>query len=432
MWENWARYQACVPAAFERPATTEEVAAAVARAADAGRTLRVAGAGHSFSDAVLTEGTLLSLERMDAVLDVDRASGLVRVQAGITLARLNAELLGHRLALPNLGDIDRQHLGGALATGTHGTGGQRQNISAQVTSALVVTGDGTAQEIDEGDLLRAVRVSTGSLGVLAEVELRCVPAFRLHAVDVREPLEEVLVGLEERVEANHHFELFTFPHSPWALTRTNNITEAPATGPPPWRRHAEQIWLDNHVFEALLRTGRRAPGLIPALNRLAGAASSRRERVDESFRIFASPRLTRFNEMEYAIPRAHAAEATREVRAILERHPVSFPVELRFVASDDALLSPSHGRETAYVAVHVYAGMDYEAAFREVEQLMARYDGRPHWGKRSFLTAAELASRYPRWDAFQAARARLDPDGRFTNAYTARMLGPVAVPAVAR
>ena len=144
--------------------------------------------------------------------------------------------------------------------------------------------------------------------------------------------------------------------------------------------------------------------------------------MDRSHRIFASPRLVRFDEMEYAIPREHAADAVRGAREILERHPVNFPVELRFVAADDALLSPAHGRDTAYVAVHVFEGMDGEAPFREVEKLMAGWGGRPHWGKRSFLAARELKRRYPAWDAFAAARAELDPDGRFENDWARRVL----------
>ena len=429
MWSNWVADQHCAPASFERPGSTAEVAEAVERAAQAGRTVRVAGAGHSFSDCVLTDGTLLSLERMDRVLDADSAAGLVRVQAGITLHRLNRQLLACGLALPNLGDIDSQHIGGAVATATHGTGARLLNISAQVAAVQVVTGDGTVREVGagDGDLLRALRVSTGSLGAVTELTLRCVPAFRLHARDGPMPLDEVLEHLDEHVDGNEHFEFWTFPHSPIAITKANNRTERPRDVPAHWRMKVDQVWLDNHAFEALCRFGRRAPRLIPRLNRLAGSVTSRRERVDHSFAVFASPRLLRFNEMEYAVPRAHAGEALLAVREILERHPVNFPIELRFVGADDALLSPSHGRDTAYLAVHVYRGMPYRAPFEEVETLMTGYEGRPHWGKHSFLAAADLAPRYPEWDAFQRARAELDPDGRFTNAYAERLLGPAGV-----
>ncbi len=422
MWSNWSRGQSCAPAEHVRPGNRAELAEAVAR----GRAVRVAGAGHSFSGGVATDGTLISLERMDRVLDVDRAGGLVRTEAGISLHRLVRELHGHSLALPNLGDIDAQSLAGALATGTHGTGARLGNLSTAVARMELVLADGSSHVVEDGDELLAARVGLGALGVVASVTLRCVPAFRLHAVDEPLPLEDVLADLDSHVDANDHFELFTFPHSPIALTRTNNRTGAPPTPRRPRREWLQDVALDNHAFGAVNRVARRLPRAIPALNRFAGRSASRRERVAESFDVFASPRLVRFEEMEYALPRARAADAVRACREILARHPVSFPIELRFSDGDEALLSPAHERETAYVAVHVFEGMDYEAPFGEVEALLRSWDGRPHWGKRTFLAAAELAPRYPRWRDFAAIRDRLDPGGRFVNPWIARTLGVTA------
>ncbi len=422
-WVNWAGTERCEPAALEHPGSTGEVVAAIERAAAAGRTVRVAGSGHSFTAAVPTDGTLLSLDRMARVLDADPAAGLVRVEAGIPLHRLTRELHFRGLALANLGDIDAQSLAGALATGTHGTGAALPNLSAQVEALELVTGTGEVRELDGGDLLRAARIGLGSLGVVVAVTLRCVPSFLLHGVDAPEPLEDVLASLHERAGAADHFEFWTFPHSPLALTRTNTRTDAPRSAPGRTRAWVEDVLVDNHVFWALNRLGRRVPRAIPAINRAASRAASRRERVDWSFRVFASPRLVRFMEMEYAIPREHAVEAVRGARAILERHPVSFPIELRLVAGDDALLSPASGRDSAYVAVHLFEHMPWEAPFREVEGLMSGFGGRPHWGKWSFLGAEELAPRYPGWDAFQAARAELDPEGRFENDWARRVLG---------
>ena len=386
----------------------------------------MAGAGHSFSAGVATGGTLLSLERMDRVLDIDRASGLVRAEAGISLRRLVRELHGHGLALPNLGDVDAQSLAGALATGTHGTGVRLGNLSTAVAGMELVLADGSERSVEGGDELLAARIGLGALGVVAAVTLRCVPAFRLHAVDEPRPLEAVLSDLDAHVESNDHFELFTFPHSSLALTRTNNRTDAPATPRRPRLEWLQDVALDNHAFGLINRVARRLPRAIPALNRFAGRSASRRERVAASFEVFASPRLVRFEEMEYALPRARAAEAVTACREILARHPVSFPIELRFSAGDDALLSPAQGRETAYVAVHVFEGMAFEAPFREVEALLRGWDGRPHWGKRSFLGAEELAPRYPRWRDFAALRERLDPDGRFVNPWIAHTLGAAA------
>jgi L-gulono-1,4-lactone dehydrogenase len=385
--------------------------------------VRVAGAGHSFSAGAVTGGTLLSLDALARVLDADAGSGRVRVEAGIRLRALSRELHARGLAMPNLGDIDAQSLAGALSTGTHGTGTRLPNLSGQVESVELVLADGSERTLDEGDLLRAARVSLGALGVIAAVTLRCVPAFRLHNTDRPEPLEDVLSSLQQRADAHDHFEFWTFPHADVALTRTHDRTDAPAKTPGRTRAYAGDVLMDNHAFRAVNEVARRFPRTIPRLNRFASAVASQRERIDWSHAIFASERLVRFEEMEYAVPREQAVAAVRAARAALERHAVSFPVELRFTAGDDALLSPAHGRDSAFVAVHVFRGMAYEPAFREVEAALSELGGRPHWGKRSFLSAAELAPRYPRWEVFQAVREELDPGGRFANAWVRDVLG---------
>jgi L-gulonolactone oxidase len=128
--------------------------------------------------------------------------------------------------------------------------------------------------------------------------------------------------------------------------------------------------------------------------------------------------------MEYGVPREHGPEAARRVVEWVRanRYPVFFPIEMRVAAGDDALLSPSHRRDTAYIAVHQYRGMEWRPYFEAVEAIMRDYAGRPHWGKRHFQTAETLAPLYPEWAAFQAARAQLDPGRVFTNEYAKRVL----------
>ena len=430
MWRNWAGDQSCQPVAFERPGSAAEVAEALERATVNDWTVRVVGAGHSFTPAVLTDGMLLSLERMDRVLDADPTSGLVRVQAGATLHALNDELARLGLAFENLGDIDVQSIAGATATGTHGTGGRLANLSSGLEGIELVTADGGTLECardDDPDAWRAARVSLGALGVVTEVTLRTVPAFTLRGVDAPMGLDEVLERLDELATASEHFEFFTFPHTGVALTRTNRrVEEAPAP------RSSHRAWVDdilvrNHLFDALCRVGRRLPSQIPRLNRLISHTAASSVRVDRSDRIFASPRRVRFTEMEYAIPRQHGAEAVRAVLNTIDRRGfvVPFPLEVRFVAGDDAFLSPASGRDTCYIAVHMYRGMEWEPYFRAVEEIMDGFEGRPHWGKRHFQTAERLRPRYLQWDDFAAVRGRLDPGGRFANDYVRTVLGPV-------
>jgi L-gulono-1,4-lactone dehydrogenase len=430
-WRNWAGDERCAPARVAWPGSLEEIAAALAQAQADGLSVRVAGAGHSFSDIALTEGLQLRLERMAGVLDVDRSSGLVRVQGGITIRALNGRLAEHGLALENLGDVDAQTIAGAIATATHGTGARLPNISAQVAALTLVLADGSVVRCGEDDadrtLFRAARVSLGSLGVIAEVTLRCVPAFTLRGVDAPMALEEVLERFEELALGNDHFELFVFPHADTALTRANNRVREPPRPRGRISAYANDILLTNHALGLLCRAGRRFPGQIPRINRLVTRLAGSSTRVDRSDRIFASPRLVRFTEMEYALPRGRTPEAVRRVMALVPARgfAVPFPIEVRTVAPDDALLSTAHGRESGFVAVHMFEGMPYAPYFQAVEAIMDELGGRPHWGKRHFQSAATLRPRYPEWDAFQAIRARLDPRGRFANAHTERVLGPL-------
>jgi L-gulono-1,4-lactone dehydrogenase len=428
-WSNWAGDQVCRPAEIAAPSSREELAAAVASATEAGRRVRVAGSGHSFTEAALTEGTMLRIEALRGVIDADPGSGLVKVGAGTVLADLNEELARLGLAMENLGDIDRQTIAGAISTATHGTGAGLRNIPAQVEGLELVLADGSVRQLSgttDPELLRAARVGVGALGALAAVTLRCVPAFVLDRVDSSQPREEVLDSFEQRAAAHDHFELFTFPYADSALVLERNRTEA---APRPRGRSAaylNDVVLENWALEAFAATGRRFPLAIPALSRLAARLASGSRTVDRSDRVFANDRRVRFTEMEYALPREHGpAAARRVVEWVREsRYPVFFPIEMRVSAADDAALSPAHGRDTAYVAVHQYRGMEWRPYFEAVERIMDDYGGRPHWGKRHFQTAATLAPRYPAWEEFQRARDALDPGRSFTNDYAARVLGP--------
>jgi len=428
-WVNWAGDQSCRPAEVVRPRSREELAEAVAGAAAAGRRVSVAGSGHSFTEAALTDGTMVRIEALRGVEDADPGSGLVRVGAGTVLADLNEELAGLGLAMENLGDIDRQTIAGAISTGTHGTGGRLRGLSAQVEGLELVLADGSRRQLNAAthpELTRAARVGVGALGAISAVTLRCVPAFNLERVDRPLPREEVLDRFEEMAAANDHFELFAFPYADSALVLERNRVDGPAR---PRRRAAaflNDVVLENWALGALSATGRAFPGRIPALARLAGRLASGSRTVDRSDRVFANERRVRFTEMEYAIPREHGPEAARRVVEWVRenRYPVFFPIEVRVAAGDDASLSTASGRETAYVAVHQYRGMEWRPYFEAVEAIMDSYGGRPHWGKRHFQTAATLAPRYPAWDEFQRARNVLDPTRTFTNAYAERVLGP--------
>jgi L-gulono-1,4-lactone dehydrogenase len=427
-WRNWAGDQRCAPAAIETPGTREELGEVVRRASGRGLRVRASGSGHSFTDVALTDGVMVRLDRLDRILEVDREAGTVKVEAGIVLGELNRRLDALGLAIENLGDIDRQTVAGSIATGTHGTGARLRSISAQIDGVELVLADGGSVEIDGSDAsgLAAARLSLGALGLIYAVTIRVVPAFTLARTDSPRPLDETLAQLDELNEQNDHFEFYVFPHTTTALCRESKRTNEPPQPKSPAAVFAQEVVLENWVGQLFVLAGRRFPRSAPRLAKIAAAGVGRSTKVDRSYRVFASDRRIKFTEMEYGIPREHAAEAVRRVLHLAGRpeHRVAFPIEVRFVAADDVILSASHGRNTCYIAVHQDRRLEWEPYFRGVEQIMESYGGRPHWGKRHFQTAETLAPRYPRWDEFQALRAKLDPGGRFANAYTDRVLGP--------
>jgi FAD-linked oxidoreductase len=434
-WSNWSGQQRCRPARREQPADESELVSVVRRAAADGLVLRPVGSGHSFGALCVTDGVQVDLSRLDGVLGLDAETGVVRVQAGISLHDLSLALHDRGRALQNLGDIDRQTVAGALSTATHGTGEVFGNLSTQMVGGRLVTADGTVRELadpgdpDGPDLLRAARVSLGALGVLSEVSLQTVPAFRLHKREQPRALDDVLAGLDELVAGHDHVEFYAVPYSRRALVLTSRRTDEPADPPPAWRTWLTDDLLANRALGLLQRTGRRVPRSQPALGRLTGALLSGSTRLDDSHRVFVTERRVRFTESEWAVPRAAARDAVHAVTRLVERQrlPVSFPVEVRFAAGDDALLSTTYGRPTAYVAVHQFVGSEWQPYFRAVEEVMLDLDGRPHWGKRHEAPAALLAGRYPEWSRFAELRAGLDPDSLFVNDHLARTLGVPAV-----
>ncbi|MDO8615647.1 MAG: D-arabinono-1,4-lactone oxidase [Dehalococcoidia bacterium] len=429
VWTNWAGNQHCRPASIDEPKTEERLVRIVKEAAEAGQRVKVAGSGHSFTGIALTDGRMISLGRYNRVLAVDREKRTVTVQAGITIAELNAELDARALGLINLGDIDYQSLAGAISTATHGTARDLGGIATQVTGLRLIAGDGSIIDCSpeqEPEVFHCARVGLGALGIISTITLQCVKAFNLRAAEMPMRVDEALADLDRHILENDHFEFFWVPGTAWALTKRNNRTDEPLRTRGAWQEFRDDILYSNVAFAALCRIGRWRPALIPRVAKIL-PSSGRTVYVDRSHKVFTSPRLVRFYEMEYAIPRENAVQAFNRVRDYVKRSGLilSFPVEVRFATGDDIPLSTAYGRDSCYIAVHVYQGTHYQQYFEAVEDIMDDYGGRPHWGKLHFQKAETLSPRYPEWERFQALRTRLDPEGLFSNPYLDRVLGPI-------
>ncbi|MGV9567665.1 D-arabinono-1,4-lactone oxidase [Streptomyces sp. NPDC003480] len=427
-WRNWAGNVTARPLREITPASVEELSAAVRRAAEDGLKMKAVGTGHSFTAAAATDGVLIRPQLLTGIRAIDRAAGTVTVEAGTPLKRLNAALAREGLSLTNMGDIMEQTVSGATSTGTHGTGRDSGSIAAQIRGLELVTADGsvlTCSEKENPEIFAAARIGIGALGVITAITFAVEPIFLLTAREEPMPLEKVLTDFDELWAENEHFEFYWFPHTGNTNTKRNNRSAGPEKPVGQFRGWFEDEFLSNGVFQAANLVGRAVPAAIPAIARISSRALSARTYTDIPYKVFTSPRRVRFVEMEYAVPRAALVDTLRELKAMVDRSSlrVSFPVEVRTAPADDITLSTASGRDSAYVAVHMFRGTPYQAYFTAAERIFTAHEGRPHWGKVHTRDAEYFAGVYPRFGEFTAVRDRLDPDRRFGNDYLRRVLG---------
>ncbi len=415
---------------MERPRSPEGVQRAVQAAVALNLSIKAVGAGHSFTGIAVAPGVLLELDDLQGIVSIDTDSSRVTLLAGTRLHRIPRLLAPYGLAMENLGDIDRQSIAGAISTGTHGTGARFGGISTQVVGATLVTADGEllrVSDTENSDLLPAVALGLGALGIIVEVTLQCVPAFVMHAIDEPVPLEEALTTLDDRVAASDHFEFYWFPHTDVALTKrqTRLPESAPRKPLPTVGRWIDETLLSNGVYRIVCAAGQVIPAVTPPFSRLAVKLTGDREYTDRSHSVLTQSRNVRFREMEYALPAENVVPAFREIQALIAQRGwrIEFPIEVRFAAADDLWLSTAHGRASGYIAVHRYWRADPTAYFEAVEKICLEHGGRPHWGKLHTLDAEQLRERYPRFGDFVALRDRLDPARRFANRHLERVLG---------
>lgn len=427
-WRNWAGTVTSRPAREATPASVDELADALRGAREAGLRAKPVGSGHSFTAAAATDGLLIRPDLLTGIRRIDREGGTVTVEAGTPLKRLNTALAREGLSLTNMGDIMEQTVSGAVSTGTHGTGRDSASIAAQITALELVTADGTVLTCsaeENPDVFAAARVGLGALGVITALTFAVEPVFYLTAREEPMTFDQVTADFDALFTENEHFEFYWFPHTGNCNTKRNNRGPGPAAPPGRISAFVEDELLSNGLFQVVNTIGRAVPATIPGIAKVSSKALSARTYTDIPYKVFTSPRRVRFTEMEYAVPREALVETLRELKAMVDRSRlrISFPVEVRTAPADDIALSTAAGRESAYIAVHMYKGTPYQAYFTAAERIFTAHEGRPHWGKLHTRDAAYLAGVYPRFGEFTALRDRLDPDRMFGNDYLRRVLG---------
>lgn len=427
-WTNWSGRVVAKPRSVIAPRDEVELAAAIRSAVGP---VRVAGSGHSFTPLCVTDGTLVDLAGFCGLKFVDPVASTATIFGGTPLWASGPALHAKGVALVNMGDIDRQTIAGVVATGTHGTGRGLRSISGDVAGFRIILADGSVLNCSSkgnAEIFSAGRVALGMLGVMTEITMQVRPAYRLVEKNFLLPPEELFARLDSLVSDNRHFEFFWFPYAEVAVCKTLNETEGKAPAPrsaEEMQARGERIGADMVIFAAVNNILPYSPFLLAPAHRLFSRLMPGHGEPRWSHEIFPSPRIVRFNEMEYTVPYGKGADCVRELADTIRKKRINtgFPLEFRSVAADDAWLSPFQGRDSATIAVHQYYRADPAPLFDTCEAIFRRYEGRPHWGKCHTRSAEELRALYPEFDRFAGLRQRLDPSGKFLNPYLKTLFG---------
>ena len=363
--------------------------------------IRVIGSGHSFTSLCSTDEILVTLDNFQGLISIDREKNQATVKAGTKLSLLGEFLFKEGLAMENMGDINVQSIAGAISTGTHGTG------------------------IKNTELFKAAQVSLGCLGIITEVTLQCVPTYKLKLQNKKEKLSDVLATLNERNSLNRNFEFYWIPYTNTAWTKTSNIVEGSEPDKVNFFNYWTEYVLENYVFKLMCEYAKVFPSQNKTVANITAASISNVKKVYHSHKVYATQRMVKFHEMEYNIPAETYQDVFKDVQKIVnsKKFNIHFPIENRWVKGDDVFMSPAYGRDSAYIACHVYNKKDSSAYFTALEEVFKAYDGRPHWGKMNTFTTDDIARMYPKFTDFMTFRKEHDSENIFVNPYLQKLLG---------
>jgi FAD-linked oxidoreductase len=405
IWRNWVGNQYCVSQYKASPETEDDLADLVREADKRDLGIRVSGSGHSFTPVVGTNGVLLSLANLRGVQKIDRDRKQITVFGGTRINEVGKTLKEHGLSLINQGDIDSQAVAGAFTTGTHGTGVKLGNLASSIAGMRIVKANGDIVEIDgsDKDMLHAAQVSVGTLGIISSMTLNVMDAYNLHERLWRDDFETCMERHDELAANHRHFGFF------WC--------------PTPESRHLYCL----SDTSAVSSTSKLADVCEMKVMDITDAEpmESEFEKIAYSSEVYPIEYVPNFVELEYAVPLEHGKTAIRAVRELmLTKHTnCIYPIEYRFTAGDPAWMSPFHHQDSITLSVSGGPGIDYWAFLRDVDEILRRYDSRPHWGKMHFLDTEDVTHLYPRANDFRALRRQFDPKGRFLNDHLRMLLG---------
>lgn len=408
---NWAGNHTYSAARLHYPETIEQVQTLVAGSSK----LKTLGSRHSFNDIADSPEDLISLERFDPMIELDRERGMVTVAGGVKYGQLAHHLHGEGYALHNMASLPHISVAGACATATHGSGDKNGNLATAVAALEIVTANGdlvTLSREKDGEQFNGAVVSMGGLGVVTRVTLDMSPTFTIRQ-DLYEnlPVAQLADHFEEIVASAYSVSLFT----DWQSS------------------HVNQVWLKRRIeagssaaleptwFEATLAGRKLHPLTIMSAENCTeqmGIDGPWYERLPH-FRMDHTPSSGDELQTEYFVPRQSAYAAFQAINGLREHlGPQLMISEVRTIAGDNLWMSPAY--KQSCVGFHFTWQNNWQAVSNIlplIEAELAPFNARPHWGKLFATPPAQLQLLYQKLPDFRQLLQHYDPQGKFRNRF---------------
>ena len=390
--------------------------------------IRVFGSKQSSADIASGLETLVDITTYNKILSYNDSEHTITVQSGVILGDLLDAIEAKGWCIPCLPDINTITIGGALATGTHGTSGKL--LCEYMTDCSIVLADGSLKRINEKDeMIDAVRVSLGVLGVMSEITFKCEPIYTLHVKEGPEDDSEWLPKIKERLQKHDFLRILWLPHTDkgYVITgdKINPDTEIAENLGPAYLKHRRTasriLYKYSHIF----------PWTTAIANKLLyrGFFSSTKEHKGSLYQ--ATVTKSRGSTIELAewtigldkFPKVFE-ELKTEINKWSNKSFIHIPMDVRFVYKDKSWLSYAYGEDTVTMGCvsRNAATADTYEAFKSIEKVFLKYGGKPHWGKRFTAKDAGISKIYSKWEDFKVLRKELDPTNKFLNPYLTELL----------
>ncbi|WP_165732065.1 D-arabinono-1,4-lactone oxidase [Polaribacter sp. 20A6] len=385
--------------------------------------IRVFGNKQSSADIASGAATLIDIRTYNKIISSNDTEHTITVQSGVILGDLLEAVEAKGWCIPCLPDINTITIGGALATGTHGTSGKL--LSEYMTKCSIVLADGSIKIItDKDDLIDAIRVSLGVFGVFSEITFKCEPIYTLHVKEGPEDDKVWLPKIEERLKKHDFLRILWLPHTDKGYVITGDKidpnTEVIEDLGPKYLKHrrtaSKILYKYSHVF----------PWITAIANKLLyrGFFSSTKEHKGSLYQ--ATVTKSRGSTLELAewtigldvFPTVFE-ELKTEINKWSNKSFIHIPMDVRFVYKDKSWLSYAYEKDTVTMGCvsRNAATADTYEAFKSIEKIFLKYGGKPHWAKRFTAKDAELSKVYTKWEDFKLLRRELDPTNKFLNPY---------------